>query len=61
MDRFHPEPLVDAQLLSFVEASGSKPLDLKWNALLDGFYFAVNSVVNKLSWMVGSCDRDSKD
>ncbi|XP_058987969.1 uncharacterized protein LOC131806993 [Musca domestica] len=35
LDRFPPEHLVDAQLLSFVEASSSKPLGIRWNARLD--------------------------
>ncbi|XP_061386429.1 uncharacterized protein LOC133321354, partial [Musca vetustissima] len=45
--RFPPEHLVDAQLLSFVEASSSKPLGIRWNARLDCFYFEVCSIGDK--------------
>ena len=47
LDRFPPEHLVDAQLLSFVEASSSKPLGIRWNARLDCFFFEVSPIVNK--------------
>ncbi|XP_058987179.1 uncharacterized protein LOC131806656 [Musca domestica] len=47
LDCFPPEHLVDAQLLSFVEASSSKPLGIRWNARLDCFFFEVSPIVNK--------------
>ncbi|XP_073838563.1 uncharacterized protein [Musca autumnalis] len=35
------EDLIDAKVLSFIEASSSKPLGIRWNAQLDLFYFSV--------------------
>ncbi|XP_073841399.1 uncharacterized protein [Musca autumnalis] len=47
LDGFPPEHLVDAQVLSFEEASGSKPQGIRWNARLDSFYFEVSPIETK--------------
>ncbi|XP_075162828.1 uncharacterized protein LOC142235458 [Haematobia irritans] len=44
LDGLPLEYLVDAQVLSFVEASSSKPLGIRWNAQLDSFYFSVDPI-----------------
>ena len=49
LDRFPPEHLVDAKLLTFVESSSSKTLGIQWNAQLDSFYFSVNPIAHKSS------------
>ena len=50
LERLPPSHLVDAQVLSFVEASSSKPLGIRWNASLDSFYFAVNPIPKKSNY-----------
>ncbi|XP_073831617.1 uncharacterized protein [Musca autumnalis] len=41
------EDLIDAKVLSFIEASSSKPLGIRWNAQLDLFYFSVSALPTK--------------
>ncbi|XP_075157736.1 uncharacterized protein LOC142231004 [Haematobia irritans] len=47
LDGLPVEYLVDAQVLSFVEASSSKPLGIRWNAQLDSFYFSVDPISSR--------------
>lgn len=47
LSRFSPHELVDAQVLSFVESSSSKPLGIRWNAHSDNLFFAVDSIPKK--------------
>ncbi|XP_075167658.1 uncharacterized protein LOC142239771 [Haematobia irritans] len=44
LDGLPLEYLVDVQVSSFVEASSSKPLGIRWNAQLDSFYFSVDPI-----------------
>ena len=44
------EHLYDTQLLTFVEASSSKPLGIRWNAQTDLFFFNADPLVQKPSY-----------